>query len=111
MEMDRPVDEVQAVISFYYKTIRQKVTSLEGVNIHLENLGHFYIKERALDAEIVKCNTVIEMLSNNLIKEYSFKVDYQKKVTLMTAVKEMLIEEKLRRKLVINKRYNNETGS
>lgn len=109
MEMGRPVDEVQAVISFYYKTIRQELTKLENVNVHLENLGTFYIKERALDSYIQKCEYIINELSNNTIKEYASKVDYKNKLDKLQNMKNLLLEEKQRRKDVINKRFNNES--
>ena len=111
MEMDKPVHEVQAVISFYYKTIRQQLTKLENVNVHLENLGTFYIKERALDSYIERCEEIIEVLSNNTIKEYASKEDYKIKLQKMKNMKDLLLEEKQRRRAVINKRYNNESES
>lgn len=109
MDMNKPVDEVQAVISFYYKTIRQQLTKLENVNVHLENLGNFYIKERALDSYIEKCQNIINELSNNTIKEYASKVDYKDKLIKVQNMKNILLEEKQRRKSVINKRFNNES--
>jgi len=109
MEMGRPVDEVQCVISFYYKAIRQELTKLENVNVHLENLGTFYIKERALDSYIAKCEYVITELSNNTIREYASKVDFKNKLEKVQNMKSLLLEEKQRRKDVINKRFNNES--
>lgn len=111
MEIDKPVHEVQAVMLFYYKTIRQQLTKLEDVNVHLENLGTFYIKERALDSYIEKCENIIEILSNNTIKEYASKEDYKIKLQKMKNMKDLLLDEKQRRKDVINKRFNNESKS
>lgn len=108
MEIGSPVDEVQAVMSFYYKTIRQHLTQLENVNIHLENLGTFYIKERALDSYIEKCEYIINELSNDTIKDYASKVDYKGRLAKVQKMKDILLEEKQRRKDVINKRFNNE---
>lgn len=109
MDIERPVDEVQAVVSFYYKTLRQKLTALESVNVQVENLGTFYIKEKALDNNIEKCNFIVNKLSDNTLKEYSSKIEYQNKIVKMTGIKEMLSEEKQRRKLVNNKRFGNES--
>lgn len=109
MEINCPVEEVQAVVGYYYKTIRQKLTQLSSVNIHLENLGTFYIKERALDNYINKCNYIVEQLTNNTIKEYSSKVSYQDRVAALNEVKEKLLEEKERRKEVNIKRFGNES--
>ncbi len=108
MEMDKSVDEVQAVMSFYYKTIRQKLSQLESVNIHLENLGHFYVKENALNAYETKCKQIIDAMSNDTIREYSIKKDYQEKLKLIEKMREMLDEERGRKKVARNKRFNNE---
>jgi hypothetical protein len=109
MEIGRSVDEVQSVISFYYKTVRQNLVQINENNIHLENLGTFYIKEKALDSYMDKCNIIIEGLSNNNIKEYASKVDYSEKLAKAKHIKKVILEEKNRRKEIINKRFNNES--
>jgi hypothetical protein len=81
------------------------------VNVHLENLGTFYIKERALDSYIEKCEYIINDLSNNNIKEYASKVDYKERLVKVQNMKNILLEEKQRRKEVINKRFNNEPNT
>lgn len=111
MQMGRPVEEVRTVMSFYYKTIRQKLSNLEAVNVHLENLGKFYLKEKAIDSYMEKCEYIINTLSNNTIKEYASKVEYQEKLNIVKKAKEYILEERDRRKQVINKRFNNESGS
>lgn len=111
MQMGRPVEEVRTVMSFYYKTIRQKLSNLEAVNVHLENLGKFYLKEKAIDSYMEKCEYIINTLSNNTIKEYASKVEYQEKLNIVKKAKEYILEERDRRKQVINKRFNNESRS
>jgi len=111
MDMGRSVDEVQAVISFYYKTVRQKLSNLESVNVQLENLGTFYIKERALHKQIEKNENYADRLSDNDIKEYERKLEVKKKTDKMRNMVDLVLEEKQRRKEVINKRFNNEPGS
>lgn len=111
MEIGRPVDEVQSVISFYYKTIRQNLVQINENNIHLENLGTFYIKEKALDAYKDKCNIIIDTLSNNNIKEYASKVDYSERLAKAEHIKKVILEEKNRRKEITNKRFNNGSES
>ena len=109
MEMGRPVEEVTAVMSYYYKRIRATASQLDCVNIHLENLGNFYIKERALDATIEKYERFIVMLSDNKINEYASKLSAADKLALMQKTKAILDNERSRRKLVIDKRFNNES--
>ena len=80
MEMGRPVEEVTSVMSYYYKTIRATASQLDCVNIHIENLGNFYIKERALDNTIEKYEKFIIMLSDNKIHEYASKLNMYKSI-------------------------------
>ena len=108
MEMERPVEEVQAVVSFYYKNIRQKLSSLDSVNVQVENLGTFYIKERALNKQIENVQIYHDKLSDSEIKEYERKLDVKRKIDLMKNMVELLSLEKQRRRDVINKRFNNE---
>lgn len=110
MQMGRSVEEVRTVMSFYYKTVRKKLSNLEAVNVHLENLGKFYLKEKAIDSYMEKCEYIINTLSNNTIKEYASKVEYQEKLNIVKKAKEYILEERNRRKQVINKRFNNESG-
>lgn len=108
MEMGRPVEEVQAVVGFYYKTLRQKLTSLDSVNVQVENLGTFYIKERALHGQIDKLNNYTSKLSDKDIKQYAIKIEVMGKIDMMKNMVQLLLEEKQRRREVINKRFNNE---
>lgn len=107
MEMDHPVHEVAAVIGFYYKNLRQKLSSLESPSVQIENLGTFYIKEKALDSDILKANRISDSLSGNTIQEYAMKQNIKSKQEMMVKVKGMLDLERLRRRSVIEKRFGN----
>ena len=109
MEMGRPVDEVQAVISYYYKTLRQKLSALENINMKVENLGTFYIKERALTKGILSSEKYMEKLSDLDIREYETKLSVMKRLDAMRNSVSMLAKEKIRRRTVINKRFNNDS--
>ncbi len=107
--MGRPVEEVQAVVGFYYKTLRQKLTSLDSVNVQVENLGTFYVKERALYNQIDKLENYVKKLSDKEIGQYEAKLNVGKKIDVMKNMVELILEEKQRRREVINKRFNNES--
>ena len=109
MEMNRPVEEVEAVTNFFYKTLRTKLSALESATVHVHNLGNFYIKENALDSTIEKYNCVLEKLHNYSIHEYGVKRNIHQQVEQMRKMKELLNEERLRRRSIINKRFNNES--
>lgn len=107
MEMGRSVDEVEAVINFFYKTVRSNLSGLTFPTVHIPNLGNFYIKERALDEEIKKLTIFQDRLSDEDIKQYGIKREIKARITSLEKMKEMLNEERKRRVSVIQKRYGN----
>lgn len=109
MEMDRSVDEVEAVTNFFYKTLRSKLSSLEHTVVHAQNLGNFYIKENALDNNIQRYEKVLEKLGVGSLEEYGMKKKMRQELNKMVEIKSKLSEEKQRRRSIIDKRYNNES--
>jgi len=108
--MNRPVDEVTAVVSFYYKTVRAKLTTLASPSVQIDNLGTFYIKQRALDKDLQRTQKLMDHLSSLTITEHEMKKSLRNRVELMNAVKQMLSIEKERRGQIIQKRFGNEPG-
>lgn len=109
MEMNRSVDEVEAVTSFFYKTLRSKLSSLEHTVAHVQNLGNFYIKEKALDNNIQRYEKVLEKLGVGSLEEYGMKKKMRLELNKMVEIKSKLSDEKQRRRSIINKRFNNES--
>lgn len=109
MEMNRSVDEVEAVTSFFYKTLRSKLSSLEHTAVHVQNLGNFYIKEKALDKSIQRYEKVLEKLGVGSLEEYGMKKKMRQELNQMVEIKSKLSDEKQRRRSIINKRFNNES--
>lgn len=109
MEMNRSVDEVEAVTSFFYKTLRSKLSSLEHTVVHVQNLGNFYIKEKALDNNIQRYEKVLERLGVGSLEEYGMKKKMRLELNQMVEIKSKLSDEKQRRLFIINKRFNNES--
>jgi hypothetical protein len=108
MEMGRSVEEVEAVTSFYYKTLRSKLSSLESTMVHVHNLGNFYVKEKALDKSIDITGKFLARLNPADFTEYGMRKQMKVNHDLMKALKEKLNDERSRRRDVINKRFNNE---
>ena len=109
MEMGKPVEEVEAVIGFFYKSLRQELSSLSSTVILVENLGNFYVKEKCLDVTITTVEKLIDGTSNKTIREYTTKQELKESLDKMVNLKSLLQQERDRRIGVINKRYNNES--
>lgn len=110
MSMNRPVEEVSAVVSFYYKTVRAKLTSLASPSVQIDNLGTFYIKQRALDNDLERTQKLIDHLSSLTITGHEMKKSLRQRMELMNSVKQMLNIEKERRIQIIQKRFGNESA-
>lgn len=108
MEMERSVDEVEAVTNFFYKTLRTKLSELSNTMVHVHNLGNFYIKENALDSSMEAHKCLLEKLKDTDITEYGMKKNLIHQYEKMSAIKSKLTDEKLRRRSIIDKRFNNE---
>jgi hypothetical protein len=109
MEIGSSVEEVEAVVGFFYKKVRSTLGTLKAPAVRIPNLGNFYIKEDTLDREIIKYDKVLENLSDTDFTEYGLKKDLKQRYDLMVEMKKKLDEERQRRVAVINKRYNNES--
>lgn len=109
MEMDCSVEEVSAVTSYFYKTLRSKLSGLVEPTVHVHNLGNFYIKENALDVSIDASIKYLSKLSTADIAEYGMKRDIKNSFEKMSLIKNKLDLERMRRRSIINKRFNNES--
>lgn len=107
MEMERPVDEVETVTNFFYKTLRARLSELSNTMVHVPNLGNFYIKENALDNSMQSVDILLEKLKDTDITEYGMKKKLIRQQELMSNIKNKLTEEKQRRRSVIDKRFQN----
>lgn len=108
MEMDCSVEEVSAVTSYFYKTLRSKLSGLTEPTVHVHNLGNFYIKENALDVSIDASVKYLSKLSTTDIAEYGMRRDIKNNYEKMCLIKDKLNQERMRRRSIINKRFNNE---
>ncbi len=109
MELDRPVEEVEAVVGFYYKKLRQTLSELKHGTVNAANLGNFYIKEKQLDKEITAIDRHLGQLSNLDISEYGRKKNLVTVLEKMRYVKAVLDQERSRRREILEKRYGNES--
>lgn len=109
MDMNRPVEELEAVMGFYYKTVRQTLSSLSYPVVHVENLGNFYIKEKTLDKTLKISSIYLSKHDNLSMKEFAYQKIVQNNYELMTALKNKIEAERTRRVSVINKRFNHES--
>ena len=106
--MEYSVEEVSTVTSYFYKTLRAKLSSLTEPTVHVHNLGNFYIKENALDNSLETSLNYLSKLSTADIAEYGMRRDIKNNYEKMSFIKNKLDMERLRRRSVINKRFNNE---
>ena len=51
---DMPISTIDDIISFYYKEVSKKLSSLEDIRINISGLGHFVIKRLSVEKLVKK---------------------------------------------------------
>jgi nucleoid DNA-binding protein len=96
-ELDLPQTLVDDIVSFYYKEVRRNLSSLEHININLAGLGHFIIKQKAVNMMIKKHESAKKNYNRDTFKNYhNLKLVEQRLDKLYNAKKDIVeyLEEK-----------------
>jgi len=64
---------VDDIVSFYYKEVRKKLSSLEDININLPGLGQFMIKRISIQKLVKKYENVINKYDSQTFSNYHNK--------------------------------------
>ncbi len=98
-------DEVRAVADFFWSEVRQSLSALSDIRIHLHNLGDFTIKHWLIDKEVERCRNIITNRSQ-LSKPLQTRIDQ------LLGAKEIHQEEVQRKEFIYNhKKLANENKS
>lgn len=101
LQMD--VNVVDDVVSFFYRTLQKKMSSLSYHAINVPNLGTFTIKRKALEKKIEKYTTFCDNLDESeSIRAYEVKQDVRKEIERLRATL-LTMNEEILRKTEVNK--------
>jgi nucleoid DNA-binding protein len=98
-------DEVRAVADFFWSEVRQSLSELSDIRIHLVNLGDFTIKHWLIDKEVERCRNIITNRSQ-------LSTPLQARIDQLLGAKEIHMEEVQRKEFIYNhKKLSNENKS
>lgn len=104
-QMSLPAELVEDIVSFFYTTLRKRMSSGDYYSIQVPNLGQFVIKPKSLDRKIEileKRQPRLEEIQSMLA--YEVKLQNQKDLEKFYGLKDKLQQERDRKTEIIAKR-------
>jgi len=86
-ELGKNAEEVNDVVDFYYKELRNKLESLKHPRVFVRELGVFYLSKKKLEESIEKLSVIVEKATPETFKEVSI---VETKKALIVQQKEIL---------------------
>jgi len=103
--MELPVELVEDIVSFFYTTLRKRMSSGDYYSIQVPNLGQFVIKPKSLDRKMEILQKRIPQLEQMpSMLAYEIKLQGQKDLAKFHEIKEKLQQERDRKAEIIAKR-------
>lgn len=104
-QMELPVELVEDIVSFFYTTLRKRMSSGDYYSIQVPNLGQFVIKPKSLDRKIELLEKRMPRLDEiKSMLAYEVKLQNQKDLDKFYGLKEKLQQERDRKTEIIAKR-------
>lgn len=72
-QMDLPESMIDNIVSFYYKEVRKKLSSLEELKVNLPGLGDFLLRTTSVKTLIKKYKTYEEIFNDETFVNYHNK--------------------------------------
>ena len=69
-DLDLSVNTVDDIVSFYYKTLRKKLSELDELRINVSGLGHFSVKSYSLRKSIERTEKIKSRLNPEIFSNY-----------------------------------------
>lgn len=109
---DLDVDQslVIDIYEFYWSNVRKSLTTVPYPRINIENLGVFEVKLKTLDLTIQKYKAYLNKLDAANFSKYPKYENAKKRLDVLEATKEILLEERERKKQIKISRHENTTG-
>lgn len=103
--MELPIELVEDIVSFFYTTLRKRMSSGDYYSIQVPNLGQFVIKPKSLDRKMEILSRRIPQLEQMpSMLAYEMKLQGQKDLAKFHDIKEKLQQERDRKAEIIAKR-------
>lgn len=110
-DLDLDQNLVADVYDFYWSNVRKSLTTVPYPRINIENLGVFEVKLKTLDLTIQKYKAYLNKLDAANFSKYPKYENAKKRLDVLEATKEILLEERERKKQIKSSRNGDTTGS
>lgn len=99
------IEEVKTVSDFFWGEVREQLSNLSDVRIHLTGLGDFVIKHWLIDKEVERCQQIISHRAH-------LSEPLQKRIDKLVRARDLHLEEVQRKEFIYNhKKLSNENKS
>lgn len=106
LELDMDFDKVDLIVRSYYSKIQDLLSSCEHPNIFVPELGTFMALDYRIDKKLQKLNKIAESMDPlKSMRNYSIVNDINQDKHKLTKLREMILQEKERKKDIRTKRY------
>ena len=106
-QYDIPESMVDDVVSFYYKEVRKKLSSLEDLRINIPGLGHFVMKKSSVDKMAKKYTNMINKYDSQTFSNYHNKKLAEAKLEKLSKARKKIDEFLTSKKLFKDGRKTN----
>jgi undecaprenyl pyrophosphate synthase len=100
--LNRPQDEVDAVVRFFYKQARETLSSLPGLKVDIPNLGTFNTNIKTLRKKIERTQRLKEQHPDGS----PIRTEFERQLRLMLKLLAQHEDEQLRKLEVVSSRKN-----
>lgn len=104
---DLPISMVDDIVSFYYKEVRKKLSSLEDIRLNIPGLGHFVIKKVSVDKLVKKYENMVNKYDSQTFSNYHNKKLAQAKLEKLYNARKKIDQFLTYKKIFKDGRKNN----
>jgi nucleoid DNA-binding protein len=112
-DLDLPVQIVDEIVSFYYKTVQKKLSAVKHHSIVVPNLGTFVIKRKALEEKIKKSILFVQKIETDIdisVQTYELIIQKRKDIADYLQLLELMKSEQNRKQEVKLKKQEFKDG-
>jgi hypothetical protein len=112
-DLDLPVQTVDEIVSFYYKTVQKKLSTAEHHSIVVPNLGTFVVKRKALEEKIKKNIYFVQKIETDIdisVQTYELIIQKRKDIAGYIKLLELMNSEQDRKQDVKLKKQEFKDG-
>lgn len=112
-DLDLPVQTVDEIVSFYYKTVQKKLSAAEHHSVNVPNLGTFVIKRKALEEKIKKNIYFVQKIETDVdisVSTYELIIQKRKDIAGYLDLLELMKSEQNRKQEVKLKKQQFKDG-